>query len=298
MPVKAPRACGAQGAAADGGGAMRRAVLAGLAAVALVAAGLGLWRAADRRADRAEAARLEALQPSDPARFDPAMVAGLPEPARRYLLWAIRPGTPLRTVATFGMRGQFSMGTAARPAYMAMTARQTLAAPHGLVWSMDARRGLSLLSGSDSARWTRFWVAGIVPVARMGGTPDHILSAYCRMVAEAVFWSPAAVLPGPGIAWSATGPDSARVTISQGGLSQAVDLNIGPDGTLRSVVFARRSNANPAGVWQDQPFGGTQSGWRAVQGFRVPTHVEAGSFFGTPDYFAFYVVDVGDFRFP
>ncbi|MCW8901834.1 MAG: hypothetical protein OQK95_14310, partial [Gammaproteobacteria bacterium] len=57
------------------------------------------------------------------------------------------------------------------------------------------------MSGSDSSRWTRFRIFGLFPVARMGGEEAHTRSAYGRYVAEAVFWTPAALLPGPGVAW-------------------------------------------------------------------------------------------------
>ncbi len=40
-----------------------------------------------------------------------------------------------------------------------------------------AGRGLMTLSGSDSECWTRFWLMRLLPVARMGGNPDHTRSA-------------------------------------------------------------------------------------------------------------------------
>jgi hypothetical protein len=227
------------------------------------------------------------------------MVADLPEPARRYLTWAIAPGTPLLTVAQFDMTGQFSMGTREAPASMAMVARQTLAAPEGFVWAMSARRGTMLLSGSDAAGWTRFRVMGLIPVARLGGTADHARAAFGRHVAEAVFWTPAALLPGPGIVWVGTDdPDRARVLVSHRGMTQAVDLRVADDGTLIEVVFPRWTNANPEGVWREQPFGGVLSDWRAVQGFRMPFRVEAGNMFGTPDCLPVFIAEIGDLRFP
>lgn len=263
----------------------------------LVPAALALWRLADHRADRAEGRRLCALCHAEPPRFDPAMVADLPEPARRFLTWAIRPGTPLHACARIDMAGRFGMGTAADPGYMAMAARQVLAAPHGFVWAMRARRGAMTLSGSDSGSWTRFWLMGLIPVARLGGGPDHRRSAFGRMVAEAVFWTPTAVLPGPGVRWDPVDADAARVTLSHGGLAQAVDLRVLPDGRPAEVVFTRWTNANPGRVWREQPFGGRLSDWREVQGFRVPFHVEAANDWGAPGAFPFYIVDLSRIRF-
>ncbi len=274
------------------------------AAVVLVATvgGLLLWRQLDHRADRAEMARLRALQPAEPVRFDPAMVAGLPEPARRYFGHAIAPGTPLWTVAEIAMEGRFSLGTKEAPGYMDMRATQVLAAPQGFVWKMAGGRGAMRMSGSDTGGWTRFWLAGLVPVARLGGDADHARSAFGRYVAEAVFWTPAALLPGPGVSWEAVDPDTVRVTVRHAGphgkLVQLVEVTVDPGGRPVRVVFPRWSDANPERVHRIQPFGGHLSEFREFDGFRLPTHVEAGNHFGTEDYFPFFVADVADVRFP
>jgi hypothetical protein len=154
------------------------------------------------------------------------------------------------------------------------------------------------VSGSDAGGWTRFWALGLIPVARSGGTPDHRRSAFARHVSEAVFWSPAALLPGPGVIWQGVDADTARVTVSKDGLVQSVDLTVDPEGRATAVRFDRWTNANPARVWRLQPFGGTLSQERDFQGFRLPGHVEAGSFFGPPDYFPFFIADITDLRFP
>lgn len=266
-----------------------------LFAVALMV--LALWRQIDHRADRAEIARLIALQPKSPRVFDPAMVADLPDPARRYFEYTIQTGTPLFTVADIEMTGQFSLGTQTTPNYMAMTARQVLAMPDGFVWKMSGGNGLMRMSGSDSAGWTRFWLLGIAPVARFGGTPDHTRSAFGRLVSEAVFWTPAALLPRSDIAWQAVDEDTAMVTIRHGEITQDIYITVTSEGQPTEVSFPRWSNANPDGVYQLQPFGGYLSEFREFAGFRLPTHIEAGNFFGTEAYFPFYIVDVTNLRF-
>lgn len=267
-----------------------------IAAIGL--AGLVAWRQTDHRADRAEMARLVGFQPVDPPRFSPAMVADLPEPARRFFTFAIAEGTPLYTVARLQMEGQFGMGDKAAPGYMPMRATQMLAAPHGFVWAMSGGTGAMRMSGSDSGMWTRFWLAGLAPVARFGGTPDHTRSAFGRYVAEAVFWTPAAVLPGPNVSWEAVSENVARMTMRHGDLAQAADVTVAEDGQPLHVAFMRWSDANPAKVHQLQPFGGYLSEFREFGGFRLPTHVEAGNYFGTDDYFPFFIADVTDISFP
>ncbi len=259
---------------------------------------LALWRWRDLRADDGEALRLARLQPAAPGRFDTQTVAGLPESARRFFLWAIAADAELFTVAELEMQGQFGMGDKARPGYMPMTARQTLASPHGFVWSMRAGRGLRRLSGSDSGSWTRFWLTGLVPVARYGGTADHHRSAFGRYAAEAVMWTPAAVLPRPGVTWTSLDENTARVTIEHQGMEQVVDLTLDAAGAPVQIAFTRWSNANPEGVWREQPFGAFLSNDQEFSGIRIPTHVEAGNHFGTDAWFPFFVVDVTDLRFP
>lgn len=251
----------------------------------------------DRRADRHELQRLVELQPSAPRVFSAELIANLPEPARRYFTFTIQPGTPLLPVVEIDMTGQFSLGTKDKPSYQPMEARQILAAPHGFVWAMRTRGGMPL-SGSDSGSWTRFRVFWLIPVARLGGDPDHTRSAFGRYVAEAVIWSPAALLPGPAVTWEALDEHSARVTIRHDGLEQALDVTVDADGRPVEVRFERWSNANPDKVHRLQPFGALMSDFRDVQGYRLPFRVEAGNMFGTDEYFPFFLADVTEIRFP
>ena len=141
-------------------------------------------------------------------------------------------------------------------------------------------------------------MGGVLPVARAGSDADHARSAFGRYAAEALIWSPAAVLPGPDVTWSAVDADSAAVTIRRGGLEQRIEVRVAADGRPTQVVFPRWSNANAEKTYQIQPFGGFLSAFREVQGFRLPTHIEAGNFFGTDEYFPFFLADVSEIAFP
>lgn len=200
------------------------------------------------------------------------------------------------------MQGEFALGNKTRPNYVEMRADQILAAPYGFVWKLKAAKGLIDISGSDAAinsqSWSRFWLALLFPVARAGGTPDHARSAFGRYVAEAVFWSPAALLPSEHVRWEAIDDEKSRVTVQHLDMSQAVDLTVDADGKIREVVFQRWSNANAQREFQLQPFGGYLSGYREFGGYCLPTRIEAGNFFATPDYFPFFKVNVTNIRFP
>jgi hypothetical protein len=148
------------------------------------------------------------------------------------------------------------------------------------------------ISGSDgmvgTRSWTRFWLFGLIPVARAGNDKDHLRSSFGRVVAEAAFWTPAFLLPRPGVAWSEVDMDTARATIVHQDMVQAVDIRVGPNGQPLWVRMPRWSNANADKVFRTQPFGGELSDFRAVSGYRIPFRVEGGNFFGTEDYFPFY----------
>lgn len=265
--------------------------------VLAVAWALVLLRMKDLRADRSEWRRLQSFQPHSPIVFRPEMVAELPEPARRYFAFTIQPGTPILSVAEIDMRGHFSLGTKDSHKYQPMEARQILAPPHGFVWAMRTRGGMPV-SGSDSGRWTRFRILGLVPVARLGGDPDHTRSAFGRYIGEAVIWAPAALLPGPGIVWEDVDDNTACVTVKYGTLVQAVDVTVNEHGRPVEVSFQRWSNANPDKAHRLQPFGALMSDFRDVGGYRLPFRVEAGNLFGTDDYFPFFLADVTAIRFP
>ncbi|WP_347268880.1 DUF6544 family protein [Paracoccus sp. (in: a-proteobacteria)] len=280
---------------------MKSVILISSICILVAIAALWVWRLSDIRAERRAGAALAAIQPARLDNFDAAMVAGLPEPAQRYFRFSIRRGTPLFTVARITMTGQFSLGIREAPDYMAMTAQQVLASPEGFVWSMSARRGVMRISGSDGAvgdeSWTRFWLMGLIPVARAGGTGDHWRSAFGRHVGEAVFWTPAALLPRPGVVWKAVDDTTARVTVTHNGIAQSVDVTVDAEGRPVTVVIPRWSDANPDKTWRLQPFGGHLSEFRDFGGFQLPTHVEADNQFGTDAYFPFFIADVTDITF-
>ncbi|OUE46782.1 hypothetical protein BZY95_01550 [Billgrantia desiderata SP1] len=268
------------------------------------------WRLADNRAMENSWAWLQAQAPATVEAFDPAMVEGLPDAARRYFLYTIAPGTPLHVVSEIHMSGEIGLGSKEAPGYRPMRARQILAPPHGFIWHLErAGTGLVQMSGSDGMAngrsWTRFWLNGTLPVARAGGDDNHLRASFGRAVAEAAFWAPAALLPQHGVRWEETGvrweetgePNLARAIITHGTLEQAIEIAVAENGQPRWVQFQRWSNANPEKEWRLQPFGGYLDNFQSFEGFTLPTKVEAGNHFGTEAYFPFFRVRVREVRF-
>src|SRR5690606_38902454 len=171
------------------------------------AAGLGYWAHGRDAAqsDRVWAA-LEAGRGGQPPVFDSAMVEGLPPLAQRYFARAIRPGTPLHHTIRLEMAGTFTLNGNALP----MQARQILVPPgRGFVWQAEIGAGLMRFAGSDgylstpsdAESWTKFWLRGLVPPARIGGTTDHARAAANRAGLESA-WVPAPLVPQMGATWT------------------------------------------------------------------------------------------------
>lgn len=268
-----------------------------IALLLLLLAVMAGWRTLDYRRDQTACKRLIEMEADKRQAFDPAIVADLPEPARRYFSYTIQPGTLLTSVVEIDMTGEFGLGTKAAPNYRPMRARQILSPPHGFIWSLKS----GAISGSDGAlpeqSWTRFWLFNLIPVARVSG-PDHQRSSFGRLVADSVLWAPASMLPADGISWEPLSKNSARVTMRKGALEQAIDVHVDAEGAPLRVVFQRWSDANRQRTHQFQPFGGDLSEFRDFEGYRLPTRVLAGNHYGTPDYFPFFKAKVIAIRLP
>lgn len=173
--------------------------------------------------------------------FRPAMVADLPEAARRWLTYAIAPGTLMVDAVEIRMHGEIRLGR-----WRAFTATQALVPGAGYVWAARTRIGVipvrgydSLANGRGEMRWRAL---GIVPVSSAVGA-DVTRSAVGRLAAESVLLPPCLVAA----AWS-PGLDRDSAVFRPPGSSSADDdvtIAVAPDGRLRGVSMRRWGN--PAG---------------------------------------------------
>jgi hypothetical protein len=228
--------------------------------------------------------------------FEPSMVEGLPDPARRFLLWSIEPGTPLARTAELSMSGTIILDPARGP--ISMEAVQVLAPPEGFVWSARTHGGLMRIRGYDrfsrgegEMRWKLF---GLIPVMRATGE-DVTRSAAARLLMEGVM-VPGYLVPVPdGGAeerpqqardgtprWEAVDDRHARFRATVAGEEVVTTVEVDPDGRpLRA--WAERWSEGVYERFQVELSGEINSG-----GYRIPSRVQAGWRLGDPDEFRFF----------
>ena len=257
---------------------MRHPFLWTLTGLAALAAGtLGVRRAASDRYATALEARLAAHAPA--RTFAASDLAGLPEPAQRYLRHAIAPGTPLSPSVRLWMNGTMTPTSGAPPT--TLTAVETLTPHRGFVWTARARmNGLPVRVRDhyfDGDGGVDVVALGLVPIP-LGGGPDVARSSRGRLVAEAV-WCPTALVH-PSVAWEALGDDRVRFTLPVDGEAIPVTLRLGPDGALREVRLDRWGDVDgkPA---RPIPYGFRVEAERTFGGVTIPTRLTGGWRFGT-----------------
>ncbi|WP_424983272.1 DUF6544 family protein [Maritalea sp. S77] len=233
--------------------------------------------------------------------YDPHMVADLPEAAQRYFNFSLRTGAPLKQNLRLTMEGQLGLGNAEHPNYFPFGATQTIVPDRGFTWVLHSKGLPMVISGSDmmwdNQSWTRFWLYGLVPVARMGGSEDHFKSAEGRLLVELAAWNPAALLPQNGVEWTQEGQNVARAWITTSTGRHWVDIRLKGAGVPMAYEIARWSNANPKGVYQPQPFGGTPLKFTEIGGITIASQVDVGNHFGTADYFPFFRATLTEIEF-
>ncbi|TVP46944.1 MAG: hypothetical protein EA350_06170 [Gemmatimonadales bacterium] len=222
----------------------------------------------------------------DGERFEPGMVEGLPEPARRFLLQAIEPGTPLARSVDVSMEGTIVLDPERDP--LPMLAVQVLSPPDGFIWSARTTGGLMRIRGYDrysggegEMRWKLF---GVIPVMRATG-PDVTRSAAARMAMEGVM-VPSWLVPRegaePAVRWEDVDGDHARFVVTVAGERVATTVRVDAEGRpLRA--WADRWNEGKYERFQVEFDGEFQAG-----GYRLPGVIEAGWRLGDPDEFRFF----------
>lgn len=267
-------------------GALIFAALAGLAVIRLLDDGRVnfIWRSLR-------------VEPTNEV-FREEMVAGLPEPAKRYFLRAIKPATPLASSVELRMTGMLRSDPE-RP-WTKMRAKEILSVPNGFVWKARASHGLLRLSGADyyakGAGRVRFWLWRIIPAMKMEG-PDTSKSAVGRLAIESI-WLPSSLLPRSGAQWEEVDESSAKVTLMIDNEPTSLTLFVDRDGRLRRAVISRWGTATEDGSPAYIPFTAEVQTEREFGGYTIPARVATGWWVRSDRYFEFFraTVEHAEFR--
>lgn len=224
-------------------------------------------------------------QPTGGARFDEAMVADLPPPARRYFRHAIASETPLATSVRLRMSGR--MRPSPEADFVDLEAKETLAPPRGFVWRARLRmKGLPV-------RVDDHYAAGQGEVAvsalrvfpiQTDSSPEVTRSSRGRLAGESA-WVPAALLPANGAVWEAVNEDHARVTLTIDGESIALTIRVDEAGRLQEIAMRRYGNVGVPD-WQEIPYGFAVEREETFGGYTIPTKLRGGWWYGTERYVA------------
>lgn len=248
------------------------AALVGAALVGAVAA-VTLGRTRHERATKDRVADLlSASERSTAEPFDPAHVADLPAPVRRYFETVVEDGqSPTRTVR-LTQRGALRLG-GRTGSWKPMTATQQFTVdPPGFVWHADVAvapfvparvvDAYEFGRGSLHAR-----LLSVVPVADADPGPEMNEGELLRYLGEAV-WFPTALLPAAGVEWEAIDDRSARATIADRGTTASLVFHFDDDDLVERVTAAQRYRQEADDV---APWTGYFEDYRRVDGVRIPT---------------------------
>ncbi|MBW2005188.1 MAG: hypothetical protein JRI72_11380 [Deltaproteobacteria bacterium] len=217
--------------------------------------------------------------------FSPEIIEGLPELAQRYLLHAIKPGTPLARRVELKMSGMLKPKEDAP--WMPLQATQILTPGHGFIWKAKAKAAGPIFMNvtdhyANGEGRMRVALFGLLPMVN-ASNPDIARSGAGRLMGECV-WLPAAFLPQNGAVWQEMDSLHAKVTLSIDDLSAALSLTIDEKGRLKELVLPR---------WKDDvkefvPFGVVIEEEREFDGFTIPSQLHGGWWYGSKQYAEFF----------
>lgn len=262
----------------------------------LTVSGIGLlvWR---RSQDRRVQAEWDDLQGTGvDQRFDPKMVADLPEPARRYRLRSIEPGTPLSRSVRLTMPGSIRMSHDGD--LLPMESEELLTAERGYVWRARIEMGALPIRGHDvyvdGEGRMRWWLAGLVPVVRADG-PDVSRSAAGRLLGGTALFLPTMLLPSRGARWEAVDGSTAIVRLGAHGEEAEITLEIDQDGRLERMTVPRWNSDTDIGPVRYLPFVSDEfEDERTFGGYTLPTRFRAGWRLGEEGEFPFFYPVIED----
>jgi hypothetical protein len=218
-------------------------------------------------------------------RFDPALIARLDEPVRRYLTHALAPGAMLTERVRLTMHGRIKVGH-----WMEFTAEQQFDDHHEFEWR--ARAG-----------WTRFKPMHVVDsyASGAGGTVAtfvgrlpflHAVDANTARAAAArgaveSIWVPASLMPQRAVKWQTEDQNTIVASFEVPPEHAELRLRIDGHGAVRRVSLERWGNVGQRG-FSYIPFGADILAEQHFGDYVIPSRMSVGWWYGTPRFKPFF----------
>lgn len=214
--------------------------------------------------------------PSADTVFNSALIANLPDIAKRYFIHTIAPGTRLARAVRLRMHGEIKLKT-----WGSFRAQEVIRSDRGLIWQAVVRmKGLPVsgydrfLDGAGEMRWK---LLGLIPIIRASGA-DITRSAAGRFAAESV-WLPSLLL-APDVSWAVGDSNVVRVTLNVNGQAAEMEFVMDESGCLRNMTMQRWGNPE-GGQFHRASFGAIVEDESTFGGYTIPTKLRIGWYFGT-----------------
>lgn len=256
-----------------------KVITAGLiAAVLIVASGVGIMIAARRQTTTYLALEQRLLLSAEPARIGSASLDDRPAPVARYLQWALqgRRDTDWVYLTEVG----FLRTDAGSERWMSFTATD-VAVPRatGFVWR--ARVAVAPLihvrvrdAFSEGVGSGQVSILSAFTMAEDSATPEMNAGSLHMYLAEAV-WYPTALLPSHKLRWSGLDDTRALATLEDHGVRVSLEFRFAPSGEVTGIHTPARWGSFDGG-YRQLPWEGHFSTYQRRDGVAVPMAADVG----------------------
>lgn len=220
-----------------------------------------------------------ARRPVSPSSYDPAELAGLPEPVQRYFRAVLKEGQPLVAAVKLTHTGTFNMSESGEQWQPFNSSQRVTTRRPGFVW--DARIELApalpifvydaYVAGAGALTAQPL---GLLTVMEQPNTPELAQGELMRFLAEAV-WYPTALLPSQGVVWQAIDDRQASATLTDGTTTARLVFQFDEQGLIEGVYAEGRYRA-VAGTPVATPWQGRFWEYEWRDGMLIPLEGEVG----------------------
>jgi hypothetical protein len=222
---------------------------------------------------------------------------GLPAPVARYFRATLKDGQRMIRAARIVQTGAFRVGESASQWRPLRAIQYFSVRPAGLVWDADIQMAPlmrvrvrdSYVAGTGAMRAR---LLAVVPVVDAPQAPELNAGALQRYLAEAA-WFPTALLPSQGVAWSAIDDARALATLTDAGITVALEFRFNAAGQIVGVYAPGRGRFVD-GRYEPTPWAGRFRSYEDRNGMQIPidAEVEWRPRAGTLEYARIHLTDV------